>query len=1378
MSTVKERFFGLIRKCGGATKVVTNAVLSFVPGGAAMLPMVNAAIDSAQLIAQGDWEEQLLQLAKRNAGEAERLSRLLAALTTDLQPLCDAALDAVASGVRVESAVQELLSRDAALQGQVQQLGERIEAKLDATYAEVRDLHAKLDRLIDERNVSTSATAPLVVSVSNDAEREFLRQARERYRAQPAGVVSGEQWATLGDGLAAAGEFAAAVECQTLAANAPATTADERAEAHFKAYRAACELRRWEVALTELQAACALRPAEYRPFDLKRYEVLAILGAGGFGTVFHCRDRYKKDKRGQSLEYAIKTLHTADLDRDIESVFDEAHTLGVLEHPNIVRGLDQNFADSDRQQRPYLVLEYFAGPTLEAHLAGTGVLPLEDWLSVAEQIAAAVQAAHAEGVWHRDLKPGNVLVRREGSAWQVKVIDFGLAVKVPVARQVSQEVQAQASTTRAVSFTGTLEYAAPEQRGKLPGVKVGPYTDVFAFGKTCMWSLLGTLEPRGWHWKKLPEERRDGVQEFIERCAAEELSERLPNFDAVLTQLAALRGESKPTGPSAEELQREAAAQIETQRREREAAETRERERLEQARQEAERQRLQQEAEASERQKREAAEALERDRLEQARREAERQRLQQEAEASERQKRKQAKREATERVRGAAEAKQKAEKAANGLTIGDVWTNSVGMSFAYIPAGEFLMGSPVGVGKRGERPQHQVRISQPFWLGVTPVTRGQFAMFVSETGYRTAAETGKGGNGYIGDSWMMDASITWRSPWFTQTDEHPVVVVNYQDAQRFVQWLNTKGDAEYALPTEAQWEYACRAGTTTRYFFGDDEQRLGEFAWFDGNSGKQTHPVGEKAVNPWGLNDILGNVWEWCEDWFGPYISATATDPKGVSSGSNRVIRGGSWLNLAVRCRSSYRNSHSASRQGSNLGFRVAMQVRLDDAERLPRQTEELQTKAENQSSPGKLVSPWSEIESEFHDYLASSKAGNGTKGWLNRNVTRVPIWQQAAEEGCVPAMVLYGDCCDEGVGTPKHGEHAFRWYRKAAETGNSLAMSGIGWLYHRGHGVPQDYGEAMRWLRNAADASESLAMILIGWLYQNGQGVPQDYTEAMHWFRKAADAGNALAMRNIGVLHYNGQGLPQDYTEAMHWFRKAADAGNADAMNWMGWLYQKSEGVPQDYGEAMYWFRKAADAGVANAMNNIGMLFQYGQGVPQDYEEAMSWFRRAAEAGAAIAINNIGFLYQTGGGVLQDYSEAMRWFRKSADAGNALAMNNIGMLYNNGHGVPKDYGEAMRWFRKSADAGNALAMRNIGLMYRDGEGVRKDYCEAMGWYRRSADAGDASAMDYIGELYQFGLGVARDLKTAIEWYERAIAAGCNLAEESLVRARAELKKR
>jgi formylglycine-generating enzyme required for sulfatase activity len=231
-------------------------------------------------------------------------------------------------------------------------------------------------------------------------------------------------------------------------------------------------------------------------------------------------------------------------------------------------------------------------------------------------------------------------------------------------------------------------------------------------------------------------------------------------------------------------------------------------------------------------------------------------------------------------------------------------TNSIGMKLVLIPSGEFLMGSPDSDKDAfpQEKPQHRVRITRPFYLGATEVTQGQYR-----------AVLGKNPSGFKG------------------SDDLPVEFVYWEEAQAFCAKLNEleKGQlsgASYRLPTEAEWEYACRAGTTTRFSFGDAEESLGEFAWFAGNSDQKTHPVGQKRPNAWGLYDMHGNVWEWCWDAYEEdyYRQSPGVDPPGPFQTAGRVERGGGWPYKPRDCRVARRGARPPHDRDPYIGFRVA----------------------------------------------------------------------------------------------------------------------------------------------------------------------------------------------------------------------------------------------------------------------------------------------------------------------------------------------------------------------------------------------------------------------------------------------------------------------
>ncbi len=271
--------------------------------------------------------------------------------------------------------------------------------------------------------------------------------------------------------------------------------------------------------------------------------------------------------------------------------------------------------------------------------------------------------------------------------------------------------------------------------------------------------------------------------------------------------------------------------------------------------------------------------------------------------------------------------------------------NKIRMKLVLIPSGKFIMGS-LG-GEKGHRedegPRHEVTISKPFYMGVYHVTRGQFAAFVDDKHFKTDAEKDGWSIAWNGIKFDKVNGVWWKKPGFGQTDEHPVVCVSHNDAVAFCEWLSKKTGKTVRLPTEAQWEYACRAGTTAAYQWGDNpdegkgwcnagdltaKKTLGEklpfFNWSDGYT--YTSPVGRFKKNAFGLYDMQGNAWQWCDDWYSKdYYSANGNDrdPLGPNNGKYVVNRGGGWDNGPLDCRCAFRSTGEPVISGNNAGFRV-----------------------------------------------------------------------------------------------------------------------------------------------------------------------------------------------------------------------------------------------------------------------------------------------------------------------------------------------------------------------------------------------------------------------------------------------------------------------
>ena len=235
----------------------------------------------------------------------------------------------------------------------------------------------------------------------------------------------------------------------------------------------------------------------------------------------------------------------------------------------------------------------------------------------------------------------------------------------------------------------------------------------------------------------------------------------------------------------------------------------------------------------------------------------------------------------------------------------------------------FMMGS--NDGDNDEKPVHEVIFNYDFEIAKYPVTVGEFRAFIEDTGYITEAENGDGAYVWDGNDWNKKKDAYWDNPYFEQTDDHLVVCVSRHDAKAYCEWLSKKTGENYRLPTEAEWEFACRAGTTTKWSFGDDEKELEKYAWYNENSDYKTHPVGGKLPNPWGLYDMHGNVWEWCEDDWASDYNETPRDGSAHKdkSSSRKVLRGGSWYDDAFRTRCAFRGGSDPDNRNFSVGFRL-----------------------------------------------------------------------------------------------------------------------------------------------------------------------------------------------------------------------------------------------------------------------------------------------------------------------------------------------------------------------------------------------------------------------------------------------------------------------
>ena len=709
-----------------------------------------------------------------------------------------------------------------------------------------------------------------------------------------------------------------------------------------------------------------------------RYHILEVLGEGGMGAV------YLADDNDLGRQVAIKILRDSLLDnpalaRRLEMECTLLAHLGS--HPNIVTLLDRQTIDN----KTILVMEYVAGEDLSDVIQrtfqrtpfgkGKGdvlsekvlMLTPRNAILIAMQCLKALDYAHSRGVLHRDIKPSNIMVRREHSGAVIaKLMDFGIAKTLKESTNETAHTRLTKTEDRA---PGTPAYMAPEQIDPGRFGEIGPATDLYAFGVMFYEMLTGELPFKGGYTElmhahtntrppspreinpaikaelahvviralqkspanrfKTAGEMLDALQESVgmaqtyaqqssktaraEFEATEDVTKkRYPTRRiALLVIMAAVLGVGfwqgwlnvwfqdastpSPTATDAEILEQARNTTLTL----RDAADTPEVHKYAKDEWDAAEQVMQQAVETDSPEEalrlyREAGRlfgntpgiAFEREKR------AEEERAEQEgAEAEE-----------TEEQAEPEPAEQEKTKV---VDLG----GGIQLELAWIPPGTFQMGSG---GRRGssrsprqqtgpqdEGPSHTVRITQGFWMGMHEVTQKQWVHIM---GYNPSR--------------------------FTSEPQRPVEQVSWNDSQAFLARLNERTSVgTFRLPTEAEWEYACRAGAVTAYTFGNDLVSLPDYAWYASNSNATTRPVGQKRPNSWGLYDMHGNVSEWVQDWYAPdtYQRGAAIDPRGPRDGVFKVRRGGAWSNNHSLLRSAYRSHDLPGTHSDMVGFRVVL---------------------------------------------------------------------------------------------------------------------------------------------------------------------------------------------------------------------------------------------------------------------------------------------------------------------------------------------------------------------------------------------------------------------------------------------------------------------
>lgn len=699
----------------------------------------------------------------------------------------------------------------------------------------------------------------------------------------------------------------------------------------------------------------------------RRYRLERLIGMGGMGQVWQATDLATHAELGHSAVVALKILppQLTQSPAHAKLLIEEATQARRLAHDNIVRVYE--WAQDPATSSYFIIMECLEGQDLDAWLAAHGKASPAQVERMLRPVADALQYAwDKHRLVHRDLKPGNVFLTQAG---EIKLLDFGIASR---ARSTGTDLGL------ATPNAGTAGYRAPEA-GTSQGVP-RPQLDVYAVAVMVYQLLEGRLPFDGPATALLepvaPAALTAAQWDVLQRGFALRAEDRPPSVAALLDALQEAgepSAEEKAAREAARKAERAAAAQRESEARA--AREAQSRADAQARAEEAERRRVQ-EAELAARRKAEAeAAAQEKARQEQLRREQEKQRKQMaEQEARERKERlrqqliarrdadalkarqaeeerqrklAQLKAEAAYRAEQERHRKEQAVRKAAELAallpsasspVADaegvlrdrfVDGSGVGPDLVLIPTGRFQMGSTeyehaiavkAGAQKpwlERELPAHWVGIEQSFALGRYPVTVGEWRAFVQATG------------------WESKLDVDWQAPGFKQDERHPVVCVSWHDAQLYVQWLAEKTGQHYRLPSESEWEYACRAGTRTAFSFGEEitpehANYDGHFTYNNGPKGSHhggTTRVGSYQPNPWGLFDMHGNVWEWTQDTMHENYLAAPSDGSAWEQGGDqarRILRGGAWLYQPRYLRAALRNGYSALLANDVVGFRVA----------------------------------------------------------------------------------------------------------------------------------------------------------------------------------------------------------------------------------------------------------------------------------------------------------------------------------------------------------------------------------------------------------------------------------------------------------------------
>ena len=673
-----------------------------------------------------------------------------------------------------------------------------------------------------------------------------------------------------------------------------------------------------------------------------KYRIIKKLGQGGFGITylaentlllgkvaikeFFFKDYCERDD-STSCVTIPKSGNREIVERFKQKFIKEARTIFKLNHPNIVRILDV----FEENGTAYYVMDYIEGESLGDMVKRRGAIPETEALGYVKDAASALEYIHSKNINHLDIKPGNLMKRKEDG--KVLVIDFGVAKQYDA-------VTSEGTTNTPVGIS--LGYSPMEQYSKNGVQTFSPQSDVYALAATLFKLLTGNTPPES---IKIPEYGLP-VAELQEKHVSrsvifaiamamkgrhdriQSIAEFISNLSGDATVVITDPAEAERKRKEAEEKAAKEKAEVERKRKETEEKAAKEKVEVERKRKEAEEKAAKEKAEA-ERKRKETEEkaAKEKAKVERKRKETEEKATKKKATfvvtivvvaivaiwlmiPSNKNKVEEELAKITEvsYSNGISSNKNNVEEELAKITEasyskGILTVNGIKYNMVRVEGCTFRMGAT----SEQDRDTYEIDIGIDIEDSVHSVTLSSY---------------------YIGKTEVTQAlwkAVMGSNPSKFKGENLPVENVSWDDCQEFIRKLNSLTGQNFRLPTEAEWEFACRGGNNSLGYKYSGSDNIDNVAWYDGNSGDKTHPVATKSANELGIYDMSGNVWEWCCDWYEYYTSGAQTNPKGPESGSIRVHRGGSWIRDARYCRSSFRFNYFPTSRYCYLGLRLAL---------------------------------------------------------------------------------------------------------------------------------------------------------------------------------------------------------------------------------------------------------------------------------------------------------------------------------------------------------------------------------------------------------------------------------------------------------------------